>query len=245
MIVRRSLPRIVQRGADVSLDLDIYSDAGDQQTTTSGTVDIYLGGKQIVDGAAITAGAPSTYALAAATTSSESLSDEYLEVWTVVISGTTYTLHVEGYLVRRAYYPSITDTDLSDRQSELATFSASLGGYQKYRDEANTVVQLELLQRGRRPWLVFDRYVLRLLQIYKALELLNGDFKTIMGDGKYERRQSEFAALYADLLGTANFRYDDNESGTIDNEDHTAASGNVFITAGPGRGGRRGGYRTP
>jgi len=241
MIERRQLPRIVERGVAATLSLDVYSDAGTQQTPASGTVTVTVGSAVIVDAAVITPAAPSTYALLAAATADQSLSDEYLEVWTVVISGTTYTFQVEGYLVRRAYHAAITDTDLTDRHTELASFLTDLDitTYQKYRDEANVELQTDLLAKGRRPWLIFDRAVTRRLHVFKSLALIAADFESAIGNGKYARMMKRYEDRYTALLASDNFRYDRNESGTIDSGAREATAGPVMVTAGP-----RGGWRS-
>lgn len=243
MILRYDLPRFVEINTTTSLNAVFYDDAGDVQTTTSGTIDVYLGARKIVDGAAITPGAESTYSLTAATTTSEAPSDSYLEVWTVVIDGSTYVRQREGYLVRRAYYPIITDTDLTDRRTELASFLSVLdiSTYEKYRAEANVELQLDLIAKGRRPWLIFDRSAARRLHITKTLQLIDEDFAAVAGNGRAEKLAARSAARYDALLNSASFRYDENESGTIDTESHESASGPVFITAGPPR--RDWGYR--
>lgn len=243
MIVRYALSREVEIGVATSVDLDVYSDDGTQQTITSGTVTVTLGSEVIVNADTVTGGAPATYTVAASATTGKQPSDNYLEVWSVVISGTTYTFQREGNLVRRSYYPNITDTDLTDRHSELQTFSSQLGGYQKYRDEANVEIQISLLERGRRPWLIFDRPVVRRLHLYKTFELIFNDFMSVVGDGKFERLRDMYREKFSTALANANFRYDSNESGTIDGDGNRAPSATaVFVTAGPGR---RRTYSTP
>lgn len=244
MILRRQLPRIVQAGVAQTLDWDIYSDAGVQQTPTAATVSIYLGSEALVEDGDVTEAAPSTYALAASVTTGRDPADDYLEILSATIGGQDYTFRVSGYLVRHAYVPSITDTDLTDRHTELANFSTKLGGYQTHRDEANRDLQLDLLQRGRRPWLIFDVYDARRLHIYKTLFHIFNDFTSVVGDGKYERLRDQYARLYAEGLESMNFRYDTNETGTIDDTDRDPASGPIVVTAGRPRGGayRRWGY---
>lgn len=243
MIVRYSLPRFVEVGVTQTLDLDVYDAAGTQQTVSSGTITVYLGAEKLVDAATLAAfGPPVTYSLAGSLHTDRSPSEDYLEVWDTDLG----RFQREGYLVRLAYRSTITDTDLTDRHSELLTFSSKVGGYQQYRDEAHVEVQMMMLERGRRPWLVFDRAALRRLELYKTFELVFNDFMSVVGDGKWERLRDSYAAKYERALEGINFRYDDAELGTIDNGGHRqSASGPVMVTAGPRRrfiGAGRGGF---
>lgn len=243
MIARYALPRFVELGVTQTLSFDVYVDDGTQQTPTAGTVTVYLGAERLIDAVAVTPGAPSTYSLLGTVHSTRAPADDYLEVWNLTIGGVPYTFQREGYLVRRAYHPTITDTDLTDRHSELATFAASMGGYQKYRDEANVEIQMALIDQGRRPWLVFDRSSVRRLHLLKTFELLFNDFMSVVGDGKWERLRDMYADRYHQALKGITFRYDDGETGTIDSpSQRTPAAGPVFVTAGPRHRAR---YSTP
>ncbi len=234
MIVRYALPRFVELGVTQTLDLDVYAGDGPQQTVSAGTVTVRLGGEVLINAATITPGAPSTYSLLGTAHETRQPSDDYLETWAVTIGGLPYTFQREGYMVRRAYRSAITDTDLTDRHSELSTFSASLGGYQRYRDEADVEVQMALIDQGRRPWLIFDRSSVRRLHLLKTFELVFNDFMSTVGDGKWERLRDMYAARYETALKAITFRYDDGETGTIDSpSQRTPAAGAVFITAGP------------
>lgn len=246
MILRRSLPRFVEVGVAQTLTIDVYSDAGTLQTVTAATLTVTLGAEKILDAVTATPSTHTNYALLAATTTDREPSADYLEVWRCTIGGVVYPFRVPGYLVRHAYYPSITDTDLTDRHAELATFATQTGeGFQSKRDEANVELQLDLLRRGRRPWLVFDVFVLRRAHIFKTLEMLFNDYMSVVGDGKYERLRDHYAAQYAACMADDNFRYDSSQTGTIDSSDRQSISGPVFVTAGPGHGGGRRGYSTP
>lgn len=245
MIVRRSLPRFVEVGVPQTLTIDVYSDAGALQTTTAATLTVWRGTEKLLDGVTATPGAHSSYPLLAVTTADREPSEDYLEVWSCTIGGSPYTFQVPGYLVRRAYYPSIVDEDLTDRHAELATFATQTGeGFQTKRDEANVELQLDLLRRGKRPWLVFDAFVLRRAHIFKTLELLFNDYMSVVGDGKYERLRDRYAAAYAECMKDDNFRYDTAQTGTIDDTRQHASTGPVYVTAGP-YGGHARGYSTP
>jgi len=242
VITRYALPRFVELGQPLTLDLDIYSDADAQQTTTAATLTVYLGTEELLSGVAATPGAPTTYALLGATTTDRAPSDDYLEVWDVTIGGAPHRFQREGYLVRRAYHPTITDRDLTDRHSELLAFSSKLGGYQRFRDEANVEVQMALLEKGRRPWLIFDRAAIRRLHLYQTFALVFNDFMSVVGDGKWERLRDDYREKYERALDTVSFRYDEGQSGTIDTASRQPSASSVFATAGPRY---RAGYSTP
>lgn len=233
LIVRHQLPRIVQRNAAEALTLDVYSAASVQQTASAATVTIKLGSTVIVDAAAATSlGPPASYTLAAATTENENLSDQYLEIWTVTISGTVYTFRHSGHLVRHKFYPTIIDTDLTDRDSDLLNIvPSSVTDLSQYREAARKRIERDLLRKGRRPWLIFDSYELVDAHIALSLHFFYSDQAIAIGDGRYREAATAYMDEYKTSMAEVNFRYDSNESGEIDEEDRVAGATVYRLTA--------------
>jgi len=242
IVHRYALPRLIEIGVTESLDLVVTDEDGTALTPDSGaTVTIYDGDEKLVDAGDVTEGSTSTYSLAASVTSGRAPSDRYLEVWSATVDSTAQVFQREGYIVRRAYHPTITDTDLTDRHSELSTIVAKRGldSLAKYRNEANVEVQHALLGKGRRPWLLFDRSAARRAHIFMALHLVFQDEASVLGDGRYGMLAKEYLDRYLHTLDNMNFRYDSNESGTVADTSRESSGTNVFITAGPRYRGRR------
>ncbi len=237
LIVPHQLPRIVERGVATTLSLDVLSAASVQQTASAGMVTVKLGSVVIVDAAAVSVGPPATYSLLASATSGEGLSDAYLEVWSLTIGGTPYVFRRPGYLVRHVFFPTIGDSDLTDRDSDLLeilpTAETTL---EKYREAARKKIERDLLRKGRRPWLVFDSYDLVDAHIALTLSYIYRDLHTKIGDGRYKEEYEARQKEYQRELGSASFRYDGNESGSIDDEVATPSQGPLVLTAGPRRG---------
>ena len=235
MIPHYRLPRMIERGVSQTLSLPVFADDGTTaQTATSGTVSIYAGSRAIVEGAAVSAGPPAAYTLAAAKTSDESLSERWLEKWTLTIGGTVFTFQRPAYLVRRVLYPTLIDADLVEYHSDLLSLlDPDDSNLQRYRDNAWHAIQTALIRQGRRPQLVLDAWQLRSLHAYRTLELFYRDAASSVGDGRYIELAREYGELAAEEWTALSFRYDADEDGFVsDALDQTSAgSGVVYLTA--------------
>lgn len=246
MILRYQLPRFIERGVTQTLSLDVYNDAGSQQTITSGTLTIYAGGSALsgVDGVAVSGGAPGTYSLADTATSGEGLSDRWLEVWSVAISGTDYVFRRPAYLVRHKLYPTITDTDITDRYDDLDDYlDSDTTTFQAYRDAAWVIVNRDLIKRGRRPELVMDSYSVAEAHIHKTFELVFGDFASKVGSpGRYEERERYHRDMYRREWEDMVLTYDADEDGTPDEEERQSGMPTVWLSRPVGFVGPTGSY---
>lgn len=234
LIARTRYPDEIERGKDTVISLAVYDDGtGAEQTATAGTVTIYAGSSEFVSAASVTAGAPSTYTVFGSATASESLSGEWLEVWTLTIGGASYTFSRPAYLVRRPYRHTITQADLTELHPDLATReSAGTLDLDGYIQAADTVIRRELIKRGSRPELVIDAWSLADAHRYKALELLFRDDSHSVGDGRYSDLAAQYAELYAAEWSSISFHYDYDTDGTIDAaEERRAGAPVVFLTA--------------
>lgn len=223
---RYALPRLVRRGIDETLTLDVYNSAGTQQTATTGTLSVFAGSRAIVDGATVsTFGPPASYLLTAATTVDEQLSDRWLEVWTMTIGGATEVFQRPAFLVRRTFDPVIDDRDLIALHSDLADLrDPDQTTYQGQRDEAWIELNKMLIQKGNRPQLIFDGWGLRALHQYLTLEILFRDFATSVGDGRYAKLEERYRQLAHEEFNSLQFYYDWDEDGFIDGQlEHKAA----------------------
>lgn len=236
MIPHYRLPRMIQRGVPTTLTLAVYADDGTTaQTATSGTVSVYAGSKAIVAGAAVTVGPPASYTLAGAATADESLSEQWLEVWSLTIGGTAYTFQRPAYLVRRVLYPTLIDSDLVEYHSDLLSLlDPDDTNLQRYRDNAWHALQTQLIRQGRRPQLVMDAWQLRSLHAYRTLELFYRDAASSVGEGRYIELAREYGELAAEEWAALSFRYDADEDGYVSDQlDQTAAGSGVLYLSAP------------
>lgn len=235
MIVAHSLPRIVERGVLTTLSLDVRDDAGTAQTFTAGTIAIQDGNDEVLAATAFTTGAPASYSLAAATTSGRGLSERWIETWTGTISGTAYTFVRRGYLVRSAFYPTLTDTDLIARHTELggayAVLPSGLTSFAKYRNAAHEAIQRRLIGMGRRPWLIFDTWALYDAHLALTMHMIARDFAQSV-NGRWKELEDTYKAEFEAAFGTVNFSYDTSEEGTLTDDTRRSGAAPLLLSAG-------------
>ena len=249
LILRHSLPFFFVRGEDNTLTFDVYSAASAQQTATVGTVQILDGAEEVVAaGTAMTSlGPPASYSLLSATLGATRAFSAGIMVYpTLTISGTAIRFKRRGYIVRHAYFPSITDVDLTDQHTELAAFlsgasstALDISSYEKYRERANVMIQNRLLSLGRRPWLLFEPSTLVEPHIALTLHLIYKDFASTIGQGEYAEMRDyywdpvEETGVYESAWknAAAGFTYDANESGALDaSEEEAVPSTPILVT---------------
>ena len=232
MILRYQLPRMIVRNQSQTLDADIYSDAGVQQTPSAGaSLTLYEGSGVVLDAVDITEAAPSTYPLLAATTSGKTLSTRWLELWVMTIDSAVYSFRREAYLVRQQLFPTITDTDLTTKHDRLNNYLGSLSNWQTYRDEAWVTVQRRIINAGRRPQLVLDSSALRELHIAETLAAVFRSKSDAGVEGRFAGLAEEWSRIAAAEWSTLTLQYDDSQDGTADEVRKQAASPVVMLTA--------------
>lgn len=234
----QSLPRTIEIGVSTTLTLDVYpEDSATLTAASAATVTVYQGQAVLVNAAVATVGGAYTasYALSGSVTTGLTPSDDYLEVWSITVSGAVHTFQRAGYLVRRAFHPSVTDAALTDYHSDLANLRPStLTTYEPYRRRAGDWIQRRLLEQGRRPWLVFDAWALEVPHVYKALSLIFTDFESSIGDGRYAKLAASYEARAEAEFAKVQFRYDLAETGTIRESDgQSGVATPLFLTSGP------------
>lgn len=239
MRVGLSLPREVERGRAASLTLPLLSDAGAEQTVSSGTLSVWLGGTVVLDEVPVAPGPPASYALTGPTTADLALSSEWLEVWTTDLG----VYQVAGHLVRRAYYSRVTDVDLQRVHPEiLHLLPPGETSAEKFRVLASEKLQRELLNKGRRPWLVFEPTALLDAEVALALHYWAQDaHMRTSGTSVYAGLSRDFWTSFEREWDRVSFAYDEDEDGLVDaTQTESAAPAGVVLTAGRPR--SRGGW---
>lgn len=230
------LPDLIVRGVDSALDLRVELD-GAAVTPTALTLSVFRpDGSALVSAISVTPGSTSTSTIAAATTTAESLGDDWRVEWSATISGSVHVFKNEAAVVRTKLWPVITDADLFARASGLdpssSTSLTSVSTYQSYRDEAWIELQHRVISEGQRPYLVMSPTALREAHLYLSLALVFEDLATRLNDA-YEMRASSFRRHYEAAWSRLTFRYDADEDGNAGNEDRRRASrGTVWLSGG-------------
>lgn len=234
---RFPLPTMLVRGRANTITLTLER-GGSGVTPTSGTVTVAdSGGKKYVDGAAITPGNPSTYAISAGTLpTTTSLDDSWTIRWSIAFSGGEVAEFATiAYVVRRDLHPVLTVSDVTRRAPPFSATNAVPSGesIQAYMDEAWERIQRWLISNGRRPELVLDPYALFDLHLAETLADLYHQAVTSLNSGGALAEDWEWWREEATRLrGALSLRYDVDED-DIANDEQIGASSPIFLTSGP------------
>jgi hypothetical protein len=231
-----TLGREVVRGRAMSLTLPLVDDAGNAQTAAAGaTLSVWLGSTLLLDEVEVVEGPPASYALTALEVPATlALSAEWLEVWTTSLGVFT----VSGWLVRRGYASRVTDSTLQQVHPEiLHLLPPGETTAEKFRVKASEKIQRELLNKGRRPWLVFEVTALLDAEVYLALHYWAQDAAMrTSGTSTYATLAREFWAAFEREWARVSFNYDADEDGLIDEADkQTAEPSGILLTQGRSR----------
>ena len=170
---------------------------------------------------------------ASALPDTEALSDNLMEEWVCTVSGQVYTFTRPVYLVRQLLNPCITDTDLTALHSDLLDhIDPDQTTFETQRSDAWVMLNKWLIQKGNRPHLVLDDWMLRDVHRCLALYIIAKDLATSVGDGRWhelaygdkskgtvgylEKAENEFNRL--------TFSYDFDEDGRPEDLENKAAN---------------------
>lgn len=229
---------VLERGKTVTLSLPIYRD-GALVPPSSGTFELQdSAGTTVVAEAAvgIAANIASYTILAASLPNTLDLSDNYLEIWKIVIAGETYTFRKPAAIARSSIFPVISDLDLEAQYSDLSSVRpSSMTSFQSYIDEAWYQLISRLRNEGNLEYLIIDSQSLRMPHIDLTCYLIFKDFDSSgLGEGRYMDLAKEHRVNFADGFGRLNFRYDVDQTGTMgSNPENRRAARSVIYTSAP------------
>lgn len=229
------LPRMIKRGEDQTLDITWFEDnAAVIAPVVSANLTLKQGSRVLLDNVpASTIGGPTysaTYNLLGTVTENLSLTDTMLEIWTLTDATGTVTTRHSGHLVLTRLYPLITDTDLVARHARINDIKPpTTPNFQTYIDLAWSILNRDLLKKGRRPELVLDSYALIDMHVYKSLELVFRDAITFVGDGRYLSLADLYADAYANEWNVVQFRYDRDENNSIGEFERESATPSIWL----------------
>jgi hypothetical protein len=243
---RRPSLRILRGGPDLiqrATTLTLVCELGDPSTgerpgiTGTPTFDLYdASGVQVVtagSGSVLGAGRIG-YSLAAASVPiATPLGEGWREVWSFVISGTTYALERDAAICRQIPTIAITAED-------LYTIDPSLDGAWPLRqaaehwrpqiDEAARMIHQRLWEMGRRPWLIWSQGSPRQAALHLALGLAYGTVATRLGDSRWGEERQRHMDSYEREWERIRFDVDTDDNGTRNRQE---AQPMVIGSAGP------------
>lgn len=240
LIVRQQTPQVIERGRATTLSITVYDEDGTAVTPTVGTFKLYTGNQQItLTDDTVTLGSSSTVSVAAADTSSLDLTDEILEEWTLTVSGEVHVFTRSGYLVRRAWWPTITTDDLVELHGELddtAVAPTDDSSYTAKRRAAKNRFLRRLIRAGLNPHLMHDAWAFTDCLTFLTLHMIFLDFFNRQPSNTYKELADYYGpkgdSSWLDEFNAARARFDEDEDGTINDEEAQGAGGTVTMTAG-------------
>lgn len=224
---RFAYPDYLQREADNSLSLPVFLD-GAPAVPTSGTVTVKDGGGvAIVDAqpVVVTDGVATYQILAATLPSTLPYSNDWMEVWALVLDGATRTFNRPAGLARTLLYPVITDDDLLDEYTEMRRWQAEdQGNLSNYIDAAWKELMGRLCEDGRRPNLILSPYSLRSAHLKLSGAKAFRDYASSASkDGKFWKMYETEIDAYHKAWDRMTLRYDYDEDGNTGGNEVSAA----------------------
>ena len=170
-------PEIIEAGRDNVVSCPVYN-AGAIVAPSAGTLTIYNSQNVAVSAGSVTfPGGVAQATVTASALSAYQPGDGWRFEWALTISSVVYTFRRDGSLVYRRLYPVVTDVDLMRSHTDLARRMPSTeASYQDYLDEAWARIESQLINTGKRPWLVMAPSALRDVHVYQTLVLIFRDF---------------------------------------------------------------------
>lgn len=229
-------PDDIVRAADTTITLPVYEE-GSLKTPASGTITIKdESDTEIVSAAAVVIvdGVASYTVTAATVPDTLSLSDRWMEYWTLVIDGTTHVFRRPAALVLDLLYPVLTDQDMLDEYTEVRRWLAEdRSSLSNYIDAAWRDIVVRLIEDGRRPYLILSPYSLRPAHMHLAASKAFRDFgASASKDGKYSKMSETEYKRYTEAWSRMTLRYDYSEDG-LANEAADVSSEPVTFLAMP------------
>lgn len=235
LTARFATPRTIEVGVAQTLTLAVYDEAtGAEQTASAGTFELWDGSEAVLDATTCSSyGPPATFSLTSSHTTGRSPSDMALEIWRMTIGGVAYVFRRTAYLVRHAYHPCISDSDLYARHAELQSLlPAGTTTYGPQIEIARERIERDLIKRGRRPALILDSWALFDAHLYLTLHVVYSDFALAIGDGRYSELSDKYETLYREEMDGLRFRYDEDDTGVVNSRDQESGSPPLVLTAG-------------
>lgn len=231
-IHRHSLPVTIERGADSVLTLDLRDSAGNVVIPSSVSVSVRSGSEVLTTiSADVSSAGEVTADLPGDDTADWALTDSILLVWSATVDGTVYTYRVPGAVCLNAYESTLTADDVFSRYPALrAAVDASDVG--TIITSTYGEVQRRIMERGRRPYLIIDRWAVADAHLELALWRVMAAADNALSDDRWARAAADHEEGFKSRWAALSFRYDLAESGDVGAAEPEPASPVLILTAG-------------
>ncbi len=196
---------MIEKSAIQTLELPVYSlSSGSADAPSAGTWNLYQSGSStaLVTKTCSVTVPPVNVSLGASDTSSLSLGEGYEQVWTLTYTDGTLTHRSNVVIVARRPFPTLIDADLYAVQPALATLYAT--GDTTWIDVAETAwwdLLRQLLNEGRRPWLVREPGAFHDCHLYLTLErIYRGFAASSRSESTYLQLADHYAAQFRNAM---------------------------------------------
>jgi len=213
-IHRHSLPLSVERGSDQTLSLELIDDAGVAASVSAASLVLKNGLTVLLTAADAEDGGVATYDLDGSTSTPWGLTEDLFAVWTVTVDGVQYTYKQTGSVCIWAYAPTLTAQDIYVRYPGLRQ-SFSVQEVTDMLSSTSGELERRLIGKGRRPFLIMDRWALADVHLDLCLSRLLSSADTTLNDERFRTASVAHMKAYEEGFGRLNFRYDFSESGDV------------------------------
>lgn len=231
-IHRHNLPVTIERGSDCVLTLDLRDSAGSVVSPSSASLSIRSGGEVLTTITAdVSSSGEVTADLPGDASSGWALTDSLLLVWSATVDGVVYTYRVTGAVCLTAYESTLTADDVFDRYPALrAALEPSHVG--SLITSTSAEIQRRIMERGRRPYLILDRWAVADAHLELALWRVMDAADNALSDDRWRRAAEKHEEGYAARWAALSFRYDLSESGDVGTASPEPAAPVLLLTAG-------------
>ncbi|OQB57138.1 MAG: hypothetical protein BWX98_01627 [Candidatus Aminicenantes bacterium ADurb.Bin147] len=212
------------KGSAFPIEIKVY-EGGTQAVPSSAklTVKDSSGSEVVTDEDMAIAAGSGTMSYTLASTHTEDLQENAILEVTYVLAGGPCKAVFFFDVVLNALRPNVVDTDLKAYAPLLASeIWSTQSNFDVQIQEAFRLVKRDIKNKGRRPTMLIDGAQVRELVIVKTFELVCFDFAKAPDDIWWSRYQKH-EAKYKDALASLIVKYDEDESGTIDDEEKKVA----------------------
>lgn len=226
------LPRCVPLGRQWPARIDIVQHDGTPEPLSGpGTYTLFYGSELVYSTSSITFGtgyAELTSNVPVSALDGKDPASNLLERWTVTTTlPGVRTFKRPVYLVRYELQAVITDADLTALHSDLSELrDPDQTSFETQRLDAWTCLNKWLIQRGNRPQMILDDWMLRDVHRYLSLENIFRDFASSVGDGRYRELADFYRLKASEEFDNLVFSYDFDGDGRTSPDEHMSKAAN-------------------
>ena len=233
--------QVLERTKTQTVTLPVYRDGAIVAPSAGTYTLISSSGTEIVSAAVTIAVNIAQYTIPASKLPSTlELNDGYLEKWSLTIGAhpngdpDIYDFQRPAAVARTNLYPVISDYDLESVYSDLASIRPG-SSFQTYIDEAWYQIIQRIRMQGNIEYLILDPQALRESHLDLTFYLFWRDCDSSgLGEGRYFQLAKEHREIFETAFARINFRYDEEQTGRIEEESTRQSARPVLYTANPG-----------